>query len=235
MRQDKERAFKLRLLGKSYTEINQELGVPKATLSDWFSALVLPNTAQQRLRERVRARSLAGLLHRNKNQTALAIQRKNDQRLRAKKMIGSVSKRELFLIGIALYWAEGYKRPIFKDGRELTHHPVGLTNSDPDLIKLFLRFLRESCDVPEAKIHADVRIYEHMNEKQLLAFWSKVTNIRKERFSKFYYGVSKSSLGKRPFNILPFGTIQIRVNDTKLFHTIMGWIDGLRSCAVLKN
>ncbi|MCL4391864.1 helix-turn-helix domain-containing protein [Patescibacteria group bacterium] len=228
MRKDKEQALKLRLSGKSYAEISRELGIPKATLSDWFSQLILPPFAQQKIQKRTRERSLAGLLNRNKNQTALAIRRRDKTRSRAQKMIGNISRRELLLIGTALYWAEGYKRTKVKNGRELTHHPVSLTNSDPNLIKLFLRFLREICNVPETKIHADVRIYEHLNEKQLLEFWSRTTNIRKEKFSKFYYGISKSSLGKRPFNILPFGTIQIRVNDTKLFHTIMGWIEGLR-------
>lgn len=233
MREDKEQAFRMRLSGKSYTEINQELGIPKATLSDWFSQLVLSSIAQQRIQERTRERSLVGLLNRNKKQTTLAIERRNKIRSEAKGMVKNISRRELFLVGIALYWAEGYKRTKTKNGRELTHHPVSLTNSDPDLIKLFLRFLREVCNVPEAKISADIRIYEHLSEKELLEFWSKTTNISKEKFGKFYYGVSKSSLRKRPFNILPFGTIQIRVNDTKLFHTIIGWIEGLRCGSVL--
>ncbi len=235
MRKDKEKAFKLRLSGKSYTEINQELGIPKATLSDWFSRLTLPAAARQKIQRRTKERSLVGLLNRNKNQTALAIRRKNEIHLRAQKMVGNISKRELFLIGTALYWAEGYKRTKIKNGRELTNHPVSLTNSDPHLVQLFLRFLREVCNVPEAKLRADVRIYEHLNEKQLLKFWSKTTKIHEKKFGKFYYGVSKSSLGKRPFNILPFGTIQIRVNDTKLFHTIMGWIEGLQHSTALEN
>ena len=41
MRLDKNQALKLRLLGKSYNEINKALGVPKATLSDWFADLQL--------------------------------------------------------------------------------------------------------------------------------------------------------------------------------------------------
>lgn len=235
MRKDKEQAFKLRLAGKSYTEILQELGVPKSTLSDWFSRLELSASARMRIQERTRARSLAGLLKRNKRQTSLAIQRKDEIRARARNEVRSISRSELFFIGLALYWAEGHKRPIMKDGRELTHHSISLTNSDPELVKLFLRFLREICMVPEEKIRSDIRIYKHHNEANLLNFWEKTTQINKERFGKVYYGVSKSSLGKRPFNILPFGTIQIRVNDTKLFHRIMGWIEGLQRAAALKN
>jgi len=95
------------------------------------------------------------------------------------------------------------------------------------MVKLFLRFLREVCEVPEETISADIRIYEHQNEAHLLDFWSKTTDISYSRFKKFYYGVSISSQRKKAFNTLPYGTIQIRVNNTPLFHKIMGWIEGL--------
>ena len=132
------------------------------------------------------------------------------------------------MAGVSLYWAEGYKRPVIRNGRELTHHVVSLTNSDPQLINLFLRFLREICNMPEEKIYANLRIFEHQNEINLLNYWSGLTKIPKQRFDKVYKGISKSSLGKKPFNSLPHGTIQIRVGDTKLFHRIIGWIDGMK-------
>ena len=42
MRSDKSQALKLRLAGKSYSEIANSLGIPKATLSGWFTGLQLP-------------------------------------------------------------------------------------------------------------------------------------------------------------------------------------------------
>lgn len=228
MRTDRNKALKLRLSGKSYTDIKNSLGVPKSTLSGWFSNLQISEIARKKIEKRTRQKSLAGLLKRNKNQTALAIKRKIEIRKGAREEIKSVSQQNLFFLGLALYWAEGYKRPHRKNGRELTHHSVSLTNSDPDLIKVFLKFLREICLVPEERIKPDIRIFQHQNEDFLLNYWANITKIPREKFGKTYYGVSKSSLGKRPFNILPYGTIQIRVNDTKLFHKIMGWIEGLK-------
>jgi len=228
MRKDKNKALKLRLSGKSYNEITKILGIPKSTLSGWFSGLELSEESKKRILERARKKSLEGLLKRNKNQTALAIKRKIDIQSRASKEIDSISKKNLLLIGTTLYWSEGYKRPIIRNGREATYHSVSLTNSDPDLIKIYLRFLKEICKVPENKINADIRIFEHQNVDNLLKYWEKITGIKKEKFGKIYYGVSKSSLGKRPFNRLPYGTIQIRVNETKLFHQIMGWIEGIK-------
>ena len=227
MRNDKNQALKLRLKGKSYNEITKLLAVPKSTLSDWFTGLELSDAATERIKQRVRKGSMEGLIKRNKRQTHLAIQRARETRANAAKDIGILSKRELLLLGAALYWGEGYKRTIIKNGKPRSYHPVSLSNSDPKLIVIFLKFLREICGVEENKINAGLRIYQHQNAEHLLVYWSSLTKIPKERFEKFYYGISKSSLGKRPFNILPYGTIQIRINNTSLYHKIMGWIEVL--------
>ncbi len=227
MRLDKNKALKLRLQGKSYGEISVALNIPKSTLSDWFSRLEISQKAKERINNRVYEKSIKGLIKRNKLQTHLAQERAKLNRETAKKEIPKLSKKELFLTGVALYWAEGYKRPQVHNGRIITSHPVSMTNSDPNLIKIFLRFLREICEVPEEKISANVRIYQHQNEAYLLEFWHQVTNIPNNRFQRFYYNTNKSSSNKRPLNISPYGTIQIRVNNTELYHKIMGWIDGL--------
>ncbi|MBL4644461.1 MAG: hypothetical protein JKX80_01190 [Candidatus Pacebacteria bacterium] len=44
----------------------------------------------------------------------------------AKKNIKKLSNRELLLVGVALYWGEGYKRVIIRNGKETTSHPVHL-------------------------------------------------------------------------------------------------------------
>lgn len=227
MRNDRQQALKLRIQGKSYTEIADLLNIPKSTLSGWFHDLHLSGSARKRLESRVNLRSFAGLMEKNRLQTVSAQKRAKEIRFSSAKEITTVTKRDLFLLGVALYWAEGHKRTIVKDGKERTYHPVSLSNSDPKLIKLFLKFLREICDVKEEQIYAELRIYQHHNAGSLLKFWSQQTNIDTSRFAKFYYGVSKSTLHKRPYNILPYGTIQIRVNSTELYHRIMGWIEGL--------
>lgn len=229
VRNDFEHALKLRLSGYSYNEIKNTLGVPKSTLSGWFSNVELSDNARNRLKNRVYSKSVAALIKRNKNQTHIAIQRMRSIRAQSRGEISHVSLKELKLIGTALYWAEGYKKAKIVNGREVTNHPVSFVNSDPALITLFLRFLREVCCVEENRISASIRIYEHMNDKELLRFWQNITKLPQEKFQKTYYGVSKSSQHKRPFNRLQYGTLNLRVNDTNLFHKIMGWIEGLAS------
>lgn len=219
----------MRMRGQSYTEISNGLGMSKSTLSGWFKHLVIPKEAQEKINNRSHAASINALLKINKLQTHKAQERARTIRATNKKALGSISKHELLLIGVALYWAEGFKKTIIRDGKPRTAHPVSFTNSDAAMVKMFLRFLRESCSVMDEKITVDVRIFEHQNEAHILQYWSTVTQLPFGNFRKVYRGVSISSQHKRPYNTLPYGTIQIRVNDTALFHKIMGWIEGLQN------
>jgi len=229
MRSDKFRAYKLRVSGKSYSEIKGLLDIPKSTLSTWFADLELPEKAKERLAQRAYQKSIAAILKHNHAQTHIAQQNTRNTRKAARADIQQLAERDIFMLGVSLYWAEGYKRPKIKNGRVQTHHPVSLSNSDPGLVKIFLRFLREVCDVPEEKINGEIRIYEHQNEAYLLNFWNKTTDIPFGRLRTIKNGISISSQRKRPYNILPYGTIQIRVNSTQLYHKIMGWIEGLNN------
>lgn len=230
MRTDKFKAYKLRVRGRSYNEISRLLGVPKSTLSGWFADLELPEEATRRLSNRVHTASLRGLIARNKNQTILAEARSREMHDGGKKLINDISKRDLLVIGTALYWAEGYKRPLVIKGRARTSHRVSLTNSDPDLICIFLQFLRETCEVPNEKITIWIRYFEHQDLAYLLNFWQKRCNIPYNNFRKTLQTVSISSQRKKSYNSLPFGVAQISVNSTNLYHKIMGMI-----CGVAKN
>ena len=150
----------------------------------------------------------------------------------AQSEIRQFSKETLCYLGAALYWAEGYKRPIVRNGRETTYHPVSITNSDPALIRLFIRFIQEVCAVPIEKVKASVRIFKHLNENEVIRYWMHHTNLPRKNFTKTMIPISRSSMNKRPFNRLPFGVIQIRISDTNLFHRIMGWIEGIKRSTI---
>ena len=226
--QERETAKRFRLLGKSYGEISAVLGISKSTIHQWLSGLEIPKTARNRIQQRVYGKLIKGLIKRNKRQTAIAITRARRTQTLASKKILAINSRELLIAGAVLYWAEGYKRLVIKNGREVTYHVVSLTNSDSDLVKLFLRFLKEYCEIPNHKIKANLRLFEHQIENELLNYWHKETGIPMINFTKTYYGKSISSKNKRPYNRLPHGVIQIRVGSTSLFHQIIGYIEGLR-------
>jgi hypothetical protein len=222
-------ALALRLKGKSYNEIHSELGIPKATLSGWLKDVILSDRAQARLRSRVHQGVLNGLVKRNKLQTKEAEKRSCLIRTTAKHEIEKLSLENLKLIGTALYWAEGYKRAKFRNGKERTWHAISFVNADPDMVALFVCFLRKVMDVPEKSIRLSMRLYPNINEAEAQRFWIKSTGLGKENFCKTTNLVSGSSKGIRPYNRLPWGTLQIEVCNTPQFHRLMGWIEGMKA------
>lgn len=227
----RQSAVRLRIGGRSYNEIARELGVSKSTLSLWLSRVVLSEAARKRLESRGRKSAIQALIRRNKQQTIDAIERAREIRKRASSEIFQLSSREILLLGVALYWAEGYKKGIIRNGRERTSHIVSLTNSDPKLVRFFVKFLRENCLVPHERIRIWLRFFKHQNERHLKRFWSSTLSIPTANFGKSLLTVSAASKGRRPYNQLPYGVVQVSVNDTKLYHRIMGYIEGVKNLA----
>lgn len=217
-----KRAKEMRLKGYSYNEIAGVLDVSKGTLSLWFRNLKLSKEARERLEKRYREGSLRGLIKKSKQQTEKAIELATTIRNGSQKEIKRLTRYEWCLIGAVFYWAEGYKR----SNRAAGHH-VKFANSDPSAIACMMRFFREICRVPEEKFRLAIHTHPGINIDEAYAHWSKVSGIPVSQFEKPYIAVSSASKKRRPFNRLPFGTAHVRINDTKLFHRIMGWIQGI--------
>lgn len=123
----------------------------------------------------------------------------------------SISARELRLVGASLYLCEGTKERTLKRGGKI--FSVEFTNTDPRVIKMFLKFLREIVKADEARIKAELFSYEDLNEDKLKNFWSKVTKIPPNRFQKTITFKQKTSL----FRPSPFGTLKIRYSHKEHF------------------
>ncbi|MBI2122471.1 MAG: hypothetical protein HYT98_05160 [Candidatus Sungbacteria bacterium] len=221
LRFKKRQAITLRLRGKSYNEIRKILNIPsKGTLSYWFRNFTLTPATRKRLAHNMALAQKRGLLQFNQDRTKSILEENKKIRMDAIKEIGVLSPRELLLIGVALYWGEGTKS-------ENNNSPaVILTNSDPRLIAVYIRFVREVLNVAEEKIKAGIQIHPHINQKSARHFWSKITKLPENRFF-IIKQVSRASKFKRPKRSLPYGTISIRVHKRILFHKIKGYIDGL--------
>ena len=222
MRNIKDQAINLRCLGKSYNEINKLLNIPKSTLSYWLRNIHLSPQATKRLKKRAYKKSVKALIRRNKAQTTEAKKRALKLRGEAAKDIKYFDKGSLFLIGVALYWGEGYKKGAEGSGWKC----VDFTNSDPKMIWLMMLFFRQICQVEEEKFRIQVMVHKKTQIKKALEFWSKITEVSKKQFIKTFCVISSASRGKSK-NVLEYGTVHIRVYDVELFYKIIGWIDGL--------
>ena len=211
---EKSKAIALRKRGMSMGEIATTLSVAKSSVSYWVRDVELTNKQRVIL---------------NKNGHSIdAIEKRRIARMEntQKRRIGFMSKASnevqqlqtdpLWCIGVALYWGEGGK----------TQQVTRLSNSDPAVIKIMVRFFERYSGMQKSKYRAHVHTYSNKNALRAVDYWSKVSGIPKNNFYKTYVKQSSASLKKR--ETLPFGTIQIYLHDTVFFFRLMGWIEKLK-------
>ncbi len=122
--------------------------------------------------------------------------------------------KELAAIGIMLYWAEGYKGDEF-------NCTVDFANSDPLMIKLFVKFFRLIYKPNEKKMRIYLYCYSNQNIKNLINFWSKLTKIPRGQFLKPYVRSDFREGGRK----MKYGLIHIRYHDKKLLIDIKSMIE----------
>lgn len=173
---DKEKARSLRKEGKSYSEIKDILKVGKGTLSAWLADMPLTKEQMSHVRD--------WNPRRIENYRATT-QRKREARMllsyhKAKKEIRTLSKRELFLTGLFLYWGEGTKS---------TRGTVGLSNTDPTMILFFLQWLA-LMGVDKERIRIKLHVYSDMEVHEEMLVWSRELGIPLSQFRKTYVKTS---------------------------------------------
>jgi hypothetical protein len=215
MKKDKKiEAIYLRGLGQSIKEIARTLKVSKSSVSLWVREVNLTKKQKDILLHR----GQSGIVSEKRRTTRLfnELNKRNLIINNSKKDIDVIPDYGLKIIGAMLYWAEGRKR-----GARM----VGFSNSDPDMVKIMMRFFREICQVPETKFRAHIHIHSHLCVNDSLKYWSSITKIPTKQFYKTYCVPSISSKGKA--DSLPNGTLDISVCDVGQFLKIMGWIKGV--------
>lgn len=228
MKERRTEALKMRLKGYSYSEINAALEIPKATLSGWLRDIVLSDSARARLKQRTREGGVNALIKRNILQTVHAEKRAFKAQQQACAEIGALSDRDLRIVGATLYWAEGYKRLKVRGGKERVGHSISFVNSDAEMVRVFVRFSREILGISEDHMKVSMRLYAHINEQEAMRHWIRVTGLPESSFRKTSYLVTGASKGIRPFNRLPWGTVQVQISNTAKFHHILGLIEGVK-------
>jgi len=216
------RAITLRERGKTYREILEEVNVSKSTLSLWLRGVGLTRRQQQRITKKKKAAQQRG----GDTKRAQRVSKTERIHREAQNEIGSLTERERWLIGVALYWAEGAKAKAWNPS-------VGLdfANSDSSMIRFFIEWLQDFCDVPVADI--SLRLLLHETHKHRLAevktYWSKKTKLPIESIVYVYF--KKNILRTKRKNLdnsSYFGLISLRVKrSTDLNRRIEGWKRGI--------
>ncbi len=164
----RDKAIQLRKLGKSIRSIESALSIPRSTLSGWFKNITL-STSQKKI---LKQQWLDGLkIGRNKavlwhnKQKANRIGAAKNQALTILKQVND-DDATLELSLAMLYLGEGSKKNRFSIG-----------NSDPRILKFFVKSIVRLYDAELNKIRCDLNLRADQNIKELKAYWSQKLEI----------------------------------------------------------
>ncbi|MEU5631019.1 hypothetical protein ACH47C_05520 [Streptomyces rishiriensis] len=166
------RARELRLQGWTYDRIEAELGCSRSSVSLWVRDLPRP--------ERRRTAEEASSIARRGWEAKLRARDEERQRTKeaARQAVGGLSPRELFLVGVGLYWAEGAKdKPYQRRER------VAFINSDPGVIEVYLAWL-DLLGVEREHLRYTVTIHEDADVAGAEGYWAALVGADRSRFNK---------------------------------------------------
>ena len=215
-----KKAKKLRQEGFGIKTIAYKLSVSSSSVSRWCKDVELSPAQIIELKRRAHDPFYGRRLDNILRQKQIKLNKIEKFKRQGIKEVGKLSKRDVFIAGIALYWAEGFK----KDRR------LGFANSDPAMIRLFLKWLTKYCHVPkdDVRLRVGLNISHKDRIEEVQNYWSKITEIPISQFQKPFFQkfVWKKDYPK-PNEY--FGVLRIRANkQLPLFRKIHGWIEGLK-------
>ena len=224
----KQEAIELRKQGFSYSEILRQVPVSKSTLSLWLKSVKLAKRQKQKLTDKKLAGMKRGWEARRNQRIEITKKIKDE----ARNEIGKLSDRELMLICASLYWGEGSKE---KEGKYGCGIQFG--NSDPLMIKTFLRWIVSGIKIQKDRVVFEIYIHENHKDRinEVKRFWSDCTNFPEESFNRVYFKKNKIGTNRRNINSDYHGLLRIVIkNSSSLNRKIQGWIEGINQyCEVV--
>lgn len=134
----------------------------------------LPHPEPRCTPEEQRARMNAGLARLRAEQDRV----REETKRAAAAAIGKLTDRELFLVGVGLYWAEGAK-----DKPYSRREQVLFVNSDPGMISVFLAWL-DLLQVERERLRFRVMIHESADVPAAERFWADHVGADGSSFNK---------------------------------------------------
>ncbi len=170
---EQQRARELRARAWTLQAIATELGVSKSSVSLWVRDVeFLPNPRWRTRPSRPSSLQLRKLSEIDACDAA------------GVEIVGTMSERDLFILGIALYAGEGAKG----DGS------IKFANSDPRMIYVFVTWLRRFFAIDEARLRLRLYLHDGLDLDAANAYWSELTGIPVSQFGKPYRAVADPSI-----------------------------------------
>jgi hypothetical protein len=216
-------AVELRRQGKSRRQIREALGfIGNSTLNQILGGEPLPLGRTGPGYARSRRLAAAGV------QRYWATERPAREAARtaisaaAAAEVGELTDREITIAGAIAYWCEGSKSKPYR----IDEH-VRFINSDPGLIKFFLRFL-DKAGVSPQRLRYCVYIHESADVEAATSYWSGTVGATPAQFLRPVIKRHEPRLSRRDDNTGYHGCLQVSVaKSSGLYREISGWAHGV--------
>jgi hypothetical protein len=202
----RELARQMRHQGIPVKEIAEKLETRASYVSIWVRDISLSSEQIE----------LQGSRYASQNRGAKALQERYLLQRYTYQEQGRVKAREnssLHLTGCMLYWAEGAK----------TRNEVHFVNADPNMMRLFIKFLREELEVEDTVMAVKINCHATDEDEiqRIEAYWLDLLQLPTTCLKKTQIKMGSPSSRK---NILSNGVCGLRVPRTEVIQHIYGAI-----------
>lgn len=213
-----DKVIKDRKSGMTFGEISRKYEISKSTVSLWCKDLKLNNEVKKLIKDNwlkntKNARIKGSLTNKKKRTDSI-----EKEYFKAKEMIGRISERDLMIMGVGLYWAEGSKKE--------TGSGFSFINSDQIMIKLIYEWLFKIMNIRKEQltINLAINMVHKGREQEILKFWSNLLDFPVGDFGNTTF--IKTNLLRRYDNHSNYyGMLRIKVKSSSwLRRRILGMI-----------
>jgi transcriptional regulator with XRE-family HTH domain len=198
--------------GASIKEIAWRVGVSVSSISAWVRDIELSEDQLSALRAKNPACN-----HQISGQAIAAANRRAERVAYQEHGRRLARRREpLHIAGCMLYWAEGAKQ----------RNQLHFSNSDPEMARLFVRFLLTYFDLQRGDIRITCQLFADHLEKQreIEQFWLTTLGLPAASLRTSVVNVYSRYSQRKRMNRLPHGTCRVVVSRTAVTQSIYGAI-----------
>lgn len=212
-----------RLKGETIRGIAKKLNMSFSTVSFWCRDIRLSASTIKKMKFNKKERSAKGLLKYSELKRNQRIKNTIVQKKQGANMLGKLSKRDLIMVGLGLYWGEGYKE---------SNDEMGFTNSNPQMVRFYLKWLNLN-NISKNSLIFRLSINEIFKnqEKKIKNFWTKFLSVKENQFSKTTLIKTKLKKASIKQTDTYKGILRVKVRrGLSLKNKILGAIDHIAKC-----
>lgn len=228
-KEDKVMVLELRQLGYSYSQIQNEVAIPKSTIALWAKTIELDDAAKSSLRERRKITAQKNAESRKSKAKKL----REDILETSAASITEISLKEFWLMGIMMLWRRYDDKKMSLSRNEA----VSFMSSDPQLLQFMMRWFQQVGKLKKHEIYFDVFSKKNNanNNNEVIRYWSKILHVKPGELHRHYVypdAMENAHQGTvRRSNKLAhsgMGMIRMRIASSSYLATqIQGWLRGI--------